>query len=129
MKWNTVGLFVENMETIVSFYRDVMKLETTWNGEPNADLMCGAMRLILFGRKDFEAMTSQSYSYPTRFNGTMELAFEADNYQNVDQLYEETVKLGAQPIFPPTTMPWGQRTCYIADPEGNLIEISSFQKD
>ncbi|MBA8791908.1 catechol 2,3-dioxygenase-like lactoylglutathione lyase family enzyme [Clostridium saccharobutylicum] len=26
----------------------------------------------------------------------------------------------------PTTEPWGQRTCYIADPEGNLIEIGSF---
>jgi extradiol dioxygenase family protein len=24
--------------------------------------------------------------------------------------------------------PWGQRTCYIADPEGNLIEIGSFIK-
>jgi len=24
--------------------------------------------------------------------------------------------------------PWGQRTCYIADPEGNLIEIGSWNK-
>ena len=31
-------------------------------------------------------------------------------------------------ILPPTTEPWGQRTCYIADPEGNLIEIGSFVK-
>ncbi len=28
----------------------------------------------------------------------------------------------------PTTEPWGQRTCYISDPEGNLIEIGSFVK-
>lgn len=28
----------------------------------------------------------------------------------------------------PTTEPCGQRTCYIADPEGNLIEIGSFNK-
>jgi len=27
----------------------------------------------------------------------------------------------------PTTEPWGQRTCYVADPEGNLIEIGSFK--
>ena len=27
-----------------------------------------------------------------------------------------------------TTEPWGQRTCYVADPEGNLIEISSFEE-
>jgi catechol 2,3-dioxygenase-like lactoylglutathione lyase family enzyme len=24
--------------------------------------------------------------------------------------------------------PWGQRTCYVADPDGNLIEIGSFSK-
>ena len=27
-----------------------------------------------------------------------------------------------------TAEPWGQRTCYIADPEGNLIEIGSRNK-
>ena len=31
-------------------------------------------------------------------------------------------------MLEPTTEPWGQRTCYIADPEGNLIEIGSFNK-
>lgn len=29
----------------------------------------------------------------------------------------------------PTTEPLGQRTCYIAAPEGNLIEISSFNEE
>ena len=28
--------------------------------------------------------------------------------------------------MPPTTEALGQRTCYITDPEGNLIEIGSF---
>lgn len=32
-------------------------------------------------------------------------------------------------MFSPHTMPWGQRTCYIADSEGNLIEIHSFTPD
>lgn len=33
---------------------------------------------------------------------------------------------GAVSVLPPTTEPWGQRTCYVADPDGNLIEIGSF---
>lgn len=36
--------------------------------------------------------------------------------------------MGAKSIMEPTTEPWGQRTCYVADPEGNLIEISSFKE-
>lgn len=35
---------------------------------------------------------------------------------------------GTRSVLEPTTEPWGQRTCYIAGPEGNLIEIGSFNK-
>lgn len=38
------------------------------------------------------------------------------------------IEKGARSILEPTTEPWGQRTCYIADPEGNLIEIGSFNR-
>ena len=38
------------------------------------------------------------------------------------------VENGATPILAPELEPWGQRTCYIADPEGNLIEIGSWNK-
>ncbi|WP_330392404.1 VOC family protein [Hespellia stercorisuis] len=47
----------------------------------------------------------------------------------MDRTFESVVKLGAQPVMQPTTEPWGQRTCYIADPEGNLIEIGSFKEE
>lgn len=38
------------------------------------------------------------------------------------------VENGATPVLEPELEPWGQRTCYIADPEGNLIEIGSWNK-
>ena len=37
---------------------------------------------------------------------------------------DELAKVDGESVFPPHTMPWGQRTCYISDPEGNLIEIT-----
>jgi uncharacterized glyoxalase superfamily protein PhnB len=46
----------------------------------------------------------------------------------VDLEYENAISKGATPVLEPTTEPWGQRTCYIADPEGNLIEIGSWNK-
>ena len=51
-----------------------------------------------------------------------------DTYEEVDKEYERVIGMGAKPILEPTTEPWGQRTCYIADPEGNLIEIGSFNR-
>lgn len=47
---------------------------------------------------------------------------------NFEEKYEELTSKGAKGVLEPTTEPWGQRTCYIADPEGNLIEIGSWNK-
>ena len=46
----------------------------------------------------------------------------------MDLEYEKAIAKGAVSVLVPTTEPWGQRTCYIADPEGNLVEIGSWNK-
>ena len=128
--FNTVGLFTTDNAPMVAFYRDIFGFETAWNGtDPNVEMTLGASRIILFPRDAFEQMTSRRYAYPdgtNGTNGTMELSFDVPTFADVDKEYERAVGMGAQPVFPPTTEPWGQRTCYVADPEGNLIEISSF---
>jgi uncharacterized glyoxalase superfamily protein PhnB len=128
MNIEAIGLFVNDMNKMVAFYRDIIGLKTNWNGEPNADFESGGCRLIMFGRDDFEKMTSQKYDYPKGNNGTMEIAFNLEKYDNVDKEYKRLSNLGVKCVFPPTTMPWGQRTSYVADPEGNLLEIGSFGK-
>ena len=125
--FNTVGLFTTDNSKMVAFYRDVFGFQTEWNGkEPNVELHLAGSRIILFPRTDFEQMTSQQYAYPRGVNGTMELSFDVPTFADVDKEYAAALGKGAKAIFPPTTEPWGQRTCYVADPEGNLIEISSF---
>lgn len=128
LKINTIGLFVNDMNTMVSFYRDVMGMKTDWEGTANAELFSDQFRLIMFSRDDFEAMTSREYSYPKGINGTVELAFDTADFADVDAEYNRIVKAGATPVYPPADQPWGQRTSYVADPDGNLIEISSFVK-
>lgn len=86
----------------------------------------GSMRLIMFSRKEFEHMVSQRFDYPKGLNGTMEFSFDLPTFDAVDIEYARCLELGVQSVMPPTTEPWGQRTAYIADPDGNLIEISSF---
>ena len=73
-------------------------------------------------------MTSRKYEYIKGVNGHYEIALYVDTFAEVDEQFQRVVSLGATPILEPTTEPWGQRTCYIADPEGNLIEIGSFNR-
>lgn len=128
--FNTIGLFTTDNKRMVAFYRDVMGFTTDWNGkDPDVRMQLGNMCLIMFPRDAFEQMTGRDYSYPKGINGTVELAFHVPNFQDVDDEYARAISLGAKSIFAPQTMPWGQRTSYIADPEGNLIEIHSFTEN
>ena len=125
--FNTIGIFTTDNAKTVAFYRDVFGFQTDWNGtDPNVDMHLGESRLIMFPRSAFEQMTSQQYAYPQGVSGTVEISFDVPTFADVDKEYAHAVSKGAKGIFPPTTEPWGQRTCYVADPEGNLIEISSF---
>lgn len=81
---------------------------------------------LLYRKGDFEKMINRSFSYCKGVNGHYEIALGVKNYSEVDEVYERIIATGAESILKPTTEPWGQRTCYIADPEGNLIEIGSF---
>jgi len=128
LEFDCPGLFVKDMTTMVFFYRDVLGMQTDWNGEPNADLTLSGKRLIMYGRMDFETMTGQPYTYPEGLNGTLELSFSLPAFEDVDREYRRLVGAGAQPVYPPADQPWGQRTSYVADPDGNLIEISSFNR-
>ncbi len=44
---------------------------------------------------------------------------------DVDAAYERAVSAGARPVAEPVTKPWGQRSSYVADDDGNLIELAS----
>ena len=129
MKLDGVGLFVEDMPTMVRFYRDVLGFEIA--EEENAEnvyLIKNGTLFMLYRRRDFEKMTSRKYEYLKGFNGHFEIALYVDTFEEVDREYAQAIAKGAQSVLEPTTEPWGQRTCYIADPEGNLIEIGSFNR-
>lgn len=129
MKLDGIGLFVKDMATMIRFYRDVLGFEIKESKDAvNVYLIKDGTLFMLYERKNFEIMTSRKYEYVNGLNGHYEIALYVDTFEEVDKRFAEVVTKGATPVLEPTTEPWGQRTCYIADPEGNLIEIGSFNK-
>ena len=129
MRLDGFGLFVEDMTKMICFYRDVLGFEIKEDEDTeNVYLIKDDTLFLLYGRKDFEKMTSRKYEYIKGLNGHTEIALYVDSFEEVDAEYEKAISKGAVSVLEPVTEPWGQRTCYIADPEGNLIEIGSFNK-
>ena len=129
MRLDGFGLFVRDMGRMIRFYRDVLGFEIREDEDTsNVYLIKDGTLFLLYGRDDFERMTHRRYEYIKGLNGYSELALYVDTFQEVDEQFHRVVALGATPVLEPETEPWGQRTCYIADPEGNLIEIGSFNK-
>jgi catechol 2,3-dioxygenase-like lactoylglutathione lyase family enzyme len=129
MKLDGFGVFVKDMAKMIRFYRDVLGFEIK---EPedagNVYLEKDGTLFLFYGRKDFEKMAGRSFGYAGGVNGHFEIALSVENFDAVDKSFAEVTANGGQAVMPPTTEPWGQRTCYVADPEGNLIEIGSFKK-
>ena len=129
MRLDGFGIFVEDIASMIRFYRDVLGFEIKESEDTsNVYLVKDGTLFLLYGRKDFENMTSRKYEYVKGLNGHFELALYVDTFDEVDAVYDRVIKQGATSVLAPTTEPWGQRTCYIADPEGNLIEIGSWDK-
>ena len=129
MRFDGFGLFVEDMPKMIRFYRDVLGFEIK-EGEDtsNVYLIKDGTLFLLYGRRDFEKMTSRKYEYVKGLNGHTEIALYVDTFEEVDEEYAKAISKGAVSVLEPETEEWGQRTCYIADPEGNLIEIGSFNR-
>lgn len=129
MRLDGFGIFVKNMPEMVQFYRDVLGFGIKEEDDAeNIFLEKDGTLFLMYRRKDFEKMTNRTFGYTDQLNGHYEIALGVDNFAAVDTTFREVVSKGAVPVMEPTTEPWGQRTCYIADPEGNIIEIGSFTK-
>ena len=130
MRLDGFGLLVEDIGKMIRFYRDVLGFEIKEaEDSSNVYLLKDGTLFLLYGRKDFEKMTNHRYDYVKGLNGHFEIALYVDRFEEVDEAFRQTVAKGAVPVLEPETEPWGQRTCYIADPEGNLIEIGSWNKE
>lgn len=121
-------LYAGDMDSMVQFYRDTLGFHTEWNGGDFAEFetASGELSLFMYSRRQFAQAIGETYVPPKGINQTFEIALWLSNFAAVDAEYERLSKLGVRfPIGEPITYPFGIRNFYVADPEGNLLEIGS----
>jgi len=128
-RFDMIGIFVKNLQQMVAFYRDVLGFEIDWDGSgPYAEFKHEGIRFSMYERAQLPGLLGQSPTYPVDLNGTFELAIDLPSPADVDREFNRMVNAGARAVYIPRDEPWGMRSSMIADPEGNLIEIGSWNQ-
>lgn len=115
-------LLVRDLDRCASFYRDTLRLEVR---ETTPDSVSFRMDNVYFFLQQEEAAAAMVSEDPARLriDGGSRVLLAA-GVDDVDSAYEELKSRGVEFLRPPTDQPWGLRTAYFADPEGNLWEIN-----
>ncbi len=116
-----VILIVEDMDRALRFYTDVLGLRLGHRSGDYAQLDTGATRLGLYTRGAMAKTLGMSLKPPAHDAPGFEIGFKVPD---VGEAFAELVGRGASEVMPPTDRPWGQRTAYVRDPDGHLIELA-----
>lgn len=121
-------IMVQDMPAMAAFYRDVLGLETDWDGGGFAEFKTasGPVSFWLYSGSAFARSFGARFDPPKGTRYGFEIAFWLPTYQDVDAEYARLSALDVKfPAGAPVTYPFGIRNFYVSDPEGNLIEIGS----
>ena len=116
-----VVLVVDELERSLRFYVDLLGLQLGHRSGAYAQLETGVTRVALYERAAMAKTLERQLVPPAIDAPGFELGFKVDD---CDAAYGELVAGGADPTVRPTDRPWGQRTAYVRDPDGHLVELA-----
>ena len=85
MRLDGYGLFVKDMTAMIRFYQDVLGFEIKEAEDTeNVYFVKDGTLFLLYGRKNFEALTDKRYEYLKGVNAHSEMALYVDPFEEVD---------------------------------------------
>lgn len=117
MKFTGVCLITEDIGQLVGFYQTLF--ETAATGDQNhAELSACGTCMAFFTRAGMEGLAPGSMA--SAGTGSVTLGFEVED---IEDEFVRVCEIGAEIVKPPQTHPWGARSFWFRDPDGNIVSF------
>jgi catechol 2,3-dioxygenase-like lactoylglutathione lyase family enzyme len=116
-------VITDNVEQLVQFYEPILALKAQRSGKDYAEFHTGVGVLAIFSLAAQEKYIPGSAQ--ALRNKSVILEFSV---LDVDKEYVRLQSLVKIWVKPPTTQPWGTRSIYFRDPDGNLVDFYTPRK-
>ncbi len=114
-----VILFVDDLDSSVPFYRDVVGLDFRFSDNGYAEFRTGAAKFGLLERDRLPELIGRTAR--RRGDPAGEVLFLVDD---VDAEARRLRAAGVEILTGPADRPWGHRTLHALDPEGHVVEFA-----
>jgi catechol 2,3-dioxygenase-like lactoylglutathione lyase family enzyme len=118
MDFVSIRVITEDVARLVAFYEGVTGVEATWGNENFAELSIGSATLAIAGTRTVPLFGAGAAEAAANRSVITEFLVE-----DVDRLYAGLSGLVEEFVNEPTTMPWGNRSLLVRDPDGNLLNF------
>jgi predicted enzyme related to lactoylglutathione lyase len=116
-RFNGIALISDDVPGLSAFYAGL--LQATMEGDGTFAFIRGPGAVLsVFSRAGMEAMVPGSMDGAG--SGSFTIEFEVDD---VDARHEQLLGSGTRILKPPTTQPWGRRSLWLRDPDGNIVNL------
>jgi uncharacterized glyoxalase superfamily protein PhnB len=117
MKFSGICLITEDILRLVQFY-ELLSGGHAEGGDVHAELSFAGVQLAFFTRAGMEIMAPGCMDGAG--TGSFTLGFEVPD---VDAECARLVSAGVQVVKPPADHPWGCRSAWLRDPDGNIVDL------
>jgi predicted enzyme related to lactoylglutathione lyase len=117
MKFTGICLITQNVTRLAGFYVKVLGVEAEGN-DIHVELKTNGAGLTIYSVEGMESLAPQSMQ--AAGSGSFTIGFEVDD---VDSEYERIKSFGVDFVKHPITHPWGSRSFWFRDPDGNIVNF------
>lgn len=121
MKFVGICLVTNNVPALADFYTKVLGVSAEGD-DTHRELHTEGAGIAIFSTQGMESMApgSMQGAGAGAGNGNVTLMFEV---KDVDAEYERLKTLGVEFVKLPETHPWGARSFWFHDPDGNIVDF------